>query len=557
MAAQGRAVAADVFCEQGVFTADQSRRILTAAAGVRPAPAAACRRAGTERRRGARGGDRGARPPTTSRRRRRPGSTALAAAAADGQPVVATLLPATTWFLMKDHHAPARTFIEHGVPVAIGTDFNPGTSPTPSLPLAMTAACLNLRMTPDEVLAAVTINAAQALGLADEIGSLEGGKQADLVIWDVPTSRQIPYWPAADLVRTVVKRGRVVLDGLSAGVPPRRSAVRPCRATPAGRSSSRAAGPEIVTDSFGWTAGSPPISWKNLASASRVSGASSSSGHRDDDLRIELGDELGDPLRRERAADRDAGDVDRADVGELLLGQQMADLAEVDRVHPVELDDERDLLAALRALRVVAVGPDAGQEHVADLVLARPVEDERVLERGRQERRAVARALALGLGQRPVVRMGVRDDLAGDPAAGRPDDRSDRGRPRRRRPCPRRRMHVRPYQVSSMRRFLHTRLHRGCAARQPADRQVRARACVSVRSSRWGEHGKAPPSTAGATRTCEPAAADVVPATGVRQRAGAPAQSAPPLGGREDGTLRVRSEMNTRPGAFNDNRESH
>jgi imidazolonepropionase len=67
-------------------------------------------------------------------------------------------------------------------------------------------------MTPDEVMAAVTINAAQALGLADEIGSLEGGKAADLVVWNVPTTRQIPYWPAADLVRTVVKRGRIVLD---------------------------------------------------------------------------------------------------------------------------------------------------------------------------------------------------------------------------------------------------------------------------------------------------------------------------------------------------------
>ncbi len=113
---------------------------------------------------------------------------------------------------MKDHHAPARRFIERGVPVAIGTDFNPGTSPTPSLPLAMTAACVGLRMTPDEVLAATTINAARALLLEDEIGSLEPGKAADLVIWRIPTSTQIPYWPAADLVRTVVKRGRVVLD---------------------------------------------------------------------------------------------------------------------------------------------------------------------------------------------------------------------------------------------------------------------------------------------------------------------------------------------------------
>jgi imidazolonepropionase len=211
VAAQGRAVAADVFCEGGVFSADQSRRILTAAAGygLRPrlhadelAPSGGAELAAEI---GASTADHLATPSEA-------GIAAMAAAAADGRPVVATLLPATTWFLMKDHHAPARTFIDAGVPVAIGTDFNPGTSPTPSLPLAMTAACLNLRMSPDEALAAVTINAALALGLADDIGSLESGKQADLVIWDVPTSRQIPYWPAADLVRTVVKRGRVVYE---------------------------------------------------------------------------------------------------------------------------------------------------------------------------------------------------------------------------------------------------------------------------------------------------------------------------------------------------------
>ncbi|MBA2717638.1 MAG: imidazolonepropionase [Chloroflexi bacterium] len=210
IAAQGRAVAADVFCEEGVFTADQSRRVLMAAAalGLRPrlhadelTPSGGAELAAEI---GATTADHLATPSDA-------GIAALAAAAADGRPVVATLLPATTWFLMKDRHAPARTFIDAGVPVAIGTDFNPGTSPTPSLPLAMTAACLNLRMSPDEVLAAVTINAAQALGLADEIGSLEPGKQADLVVWKVPTSRQIPYWPAADLVRTVVKRGEVVL----------------------------------------------------------------------------------------------------------------------------------------------------------------------------------------------------------------------------------------------------------------------------------------------------------------------------------------------------------
>ena len=76
--------------------------------------------------------------------------------------------------------------------------------------LAMSFACINLGMSPDEALAAVTINAARALLLDDEIGSLEPGKVADVVVWRVPTSTQIPYWPGADLVRTVVKRGRVV-----------------------------------------------------------------------------------------------------------------------------------------------------------------------------------------------------------------------------------------------------------------------------------------------------------------------------------------------------------
>lgn len=211
VAAHGRARFCDVFCEEGVFSADQSRRILEAAAafGLIPrlhadelAPSGGAELAAEL---GAISADHLATPSSA-------GIDALAKAAADDRPVVATLLPATTWFLMKDHGAPARTLIERGIPVAIGTDFNPGTSPTASLPLAMTAACIELRMTPDEVLAAVTANAARAIGLEDEIGSLEPGKAGDLAIWRVPTSSQIPYWPAANLVRTVIKRGRVVLD---------------------------------------------------------------------------------------------------------------------------------------------------------------------------------------------------------------------------------------------------------------------------------------------------------------------------------------------------------
>lgn len=211
IAAHGRARFADVFCEVGVFSQGQSRRVLEAARslGLIPrlhadelAPSGGAELAAEL---GAASADHLATPS-------RDGIDALAAAADAGEPVVATLLPVTTWFLMKDHHAPARAFIEAGVPVAIGTDFNPGTSPTPNLTLAMSFACINLRMSPDEVLAAVTINAARALALEDEIGSLEPGKAADIVIWRVPTTDRIPYHPGADLVRTVIKRGRIVLD---------------------------------------------------------------------------------------------------------------------------------------------------------------------------------------------------------------------------------------------------------------------------------------------------------------------------------------------------------
>ena len=216
VAAHGRARFCDVFCERGVFDPDQSRRILQAAAGYgmalrlhadELAPSGGAELAVEL---GAFSADHLATPSKA-------GIDALAGAAAaaagdGGRPVVATVLPATTWFLMKDHGAPARRFIDRGIPVALGTDFNPGTSPMASLPLAMTVACLELRMTPDEALSAVTINAAWAIGLEDEVGSLEPGKSADLVVWSVPTSTQIPYWPAADLARTVIKRGKVVLD---------------------------------------------------------------------------------------------------------------------------------------------------------------------------------------------------------------------------------------------------------------------------------------------------------------------------------------------------------
>ena len=209
VAAQGRARSCDVFCERGVFSADQSRRILQAAAGYgmalrlhadELAPSGGAELAAEL---GALSADHLHVPSDA-------GMQALAVAAAGPKPTVATLLPATTWFLMAGDAAPARRFIDAGVPVALGTDFNPGTSPTPNLPLVMTVACLEMMLTPAEALAAVTVNAAHAVGVAADAGSLEPGKLADIVVWRAPDVAQLPYWVGADLVDVVVKRGRVV-----------------------------------------------------------------------------------------------------------------------------------------------------------------------------------------------------------------------------------------------------------------------------------------------------------------------------------------------------------
>jgi imidazolonepropionase len=209
VAAQGRAVSCDVFCEEGVFSADHSRRILQAAAGYgmalrlhadELAPSGGAELAAEL---GALSADHLHVPSDE-------GLAALAAAASGERPTVATLLPGTTWFLMTGDAAPARRFIDAGVPVALGTDFNPGTSPNANLPLVMTLGCLEMRLSPAEALAAVTINAAYAAGVGAEVGSLEPGKLADVVIWRASTVDQLPYWVGADLVDVVVKRGRVV-----------------------------------------------------------------------------------------------------------------------------------------------------------------------------------------------------------------------------------------------------------------------------------------------------------------------------------------------------------
>ncbi|MCK5833072.1 imidazolonepropionase [bacterium] len=124
---------------------------------------------------------------------------------------VATLLPGTSLFLNKGKFAPARDLIEAGAIVALATDFNPGSSPTANLPLIMSLGCISMRMTPEEVWSAVTINAAFAIGIGDKIGSITPGKQADLTIWNVEDYQQVPYFYGVNLVDTVIKNGRIAL----------------------------------------------------------------------------------------------------------------------------------------------------------------------------------------------------------------------------------------------------------------------------------------------------------------------------------------------------------
>lgn len=114
--------------------------------------------------------------------------------------VVAVLLPCTTFFLGLKNYAPARKMIDSGLVVALGTDCNPGSSMTESMQLAMTVACTQMRLTPAEAFTAATINAARAIGRADEVGSLEPGKRAHIVVWNAHDYRQVPYHFGVNLV---------------------------------------------------------------------------------------------------------------------------------------------------------------------------------------------------------------------------------------------------------------------------------------------------------------------------------------------------------------------
>lgn len=122
---------------------------------------------------------------------------------------MATLVPGSNYFLGMDRFPPARKLIEAGVPVALATDYNPGTSPLTSMPFVLSLACTRMKMSPAEAISAATINGAYSLRLGERKGSIEPGKDADLAVFDVEDYREIPYWVASNRCDTTILNGVV------------------------------------------------------------------------------------------------------------------------------------------------------------------------------------------------------------------------------------------------------------------------------------------------------------------------------------------------------------
>jgi imidazolonepropionase len=194
----------DVFCDRGAFTVAQSKRVLQA------------------------GRQWGLEPRLHAEQLSRTGAARLAilmrAASCDHleqvnksdikalgkSETVATLMPGCDFHLGLKQYAPARALIDAGAIVSLATDYNPGTSPTLSMPMILSLACTQLRMTPAEAIAAATINAAYALRREKSIGSLEVGKQADIAVFEVADYREIPYYFGVNHCWMTVKRGRAI-----------------------------------------------------------------------------------------------------------------------------------------------------------------------------------------------------------------------------------------------------------------------------------------------------------------------------------------------------------
>ncbi len=204
VAGQKLAEFCDVFCDRGAFTREQSERILQE------------------------GQSHGLAPRIHAEQLSHTGATQLAvqlgAASCDhleqitdadiralaNSDTAATLLPGCDFHLGSGQYAPARKLIDGGAIVSLATDYNPGTSPTVSMPMVLSLACSQLRMSPAEAISAATINAAFALRRDSRVGSLEPGKQADLAVFDVEDYREIPYYFGMNRCWMTMKRGEII-----------------------------------------------------------------------------------------------------------------------------------------------------------------------------------------------------------------------------------------------------------------------------------------------------------------------------------------------------------
>jgi imidazolonepropionase len=206
-AKRGRARFVDVFCERGAFTVADAEKIFTAAArhslGVR---AHVCQLSECTL-----GVLLGFQPASLDHMDHvSAGDISLLAQ----RNTVATLVPGANYFLGLGKYPPARRLIDAGVPVALATDYNPGSSPTSSMPFVLSLACTQMRMSPAEAIAAATINGGWALRMQDRKGSIESGKDADLAVFETRDYREIPYWFASNRCAFAVLNGRVIGSGL-------------------------------------------------------------------------------------------------------------------------------------------------------------------------------------------------------------------------------------------------------------------------------------------------------------------------------------------------------
>jgi len=208
VARDGLAQFCDVFCDEGYFTVEESRTILLAA-----------RHAGLGLRihaeeLGHTGGARLAAEMNASSADHLEYLQHRDIAALKRAGTVATLLPGTAFNLGLDRYAPARRLISAGVPIALATDFNPGSCFTLNMQIILSIACSQMKMTPAEAITAATINGAHSLGAADRLGTIEAGKQADIILMDVADYRELPYFFGVNHCVLAIKKGNVVINRL-------------------------------------------------------------------------------------------------------------------------------------------------------------------------------------------------------------------------------------------------------------------------------------------------------------------------------------------------------